>query len=344
MALADIYQDLACEYHLIQKDDSSKPSIPALTPTGFAKWIATGVMAYPDAEASRLTWIFSELPVSADGTAERLPKQLPRHLLPDKSDKKLRRLLDDCLRDFAEDFLPLPGSSHNGPKSLSRTESSPQPRATKLDKYDERDHRESSRSTRKETKEHHDTTGRTSHDGHNATRRHWPQARPTIGPLARTLSEQVSPTTKLHAAASLPALPAIASARPPAPIRTRTSPVTDTYPTSTKDAILREIRDRETEYQACAPRSSAGDYLHRSAGSDYTTRSAEYFTPRSAASGYTLSSLRSGILKKDYEAAAVPERGESVNPGPTWGQYLSSRSPGLGERRSAAGVGYRGSI
>lgn len=40
------------------------------------------VQAFPDQEAKRLDRIVAELPIEADGTSERLPKQLSRHLLP----------------------------------------------------------------------------------------------------------------------------------------------------------------------------------------------------------------------------------------------------------------------
>lgn len=68
------------------------------------------ISACPDAEAKRLHQIVSELPINADGPwygiTERLPRQISRHLFPDKPERKTRRLLDDVISDFAEEFLP----------------------------------------------------------------------------------------------------------------------------------------------------------------------------------------------------------------------------------------------
>lgn len=111
VGIEDMYQDLGCEYYLIPKGAKScRPSIPALTPRGFATWMLCHISAHPDAEAKRLHQIVSELPINADGPwdgiTERLPKQISRHLFPDKPDRKARSLVDDVIRDFADEFLP----------------------------------------------------------------------------------------------------------------------------------------------------------------------------------------------------------------------------------------------
>ncbi|OLN92092.1 hypothetical protein CCHL11_01566 [Colletotrichum chlorophyti] len=110
-----LYQDLDCQYHLLQAAPRSRPSIPGLTPIGFAKWMINNILAYPDIEAKRLHDIISELPVNADGPlaegkAERLPKQLSRHLFPEYHDKKLRRILDEAMWDCLDEDItsPLP--------------------------------------------------------------------------------------------------------------------------------------------------------------------------------------------------------------------------------------------
>ncbi|KPM45805.1 hypothetical protein AK830_g769 [Neonectria ditissima] len=82
-----LYQDLHCAYHLVQGRPNSTPRVPALTPAGFEEWMVRQIQAFPDQEAERLNYIVAELPISADGPfqdgkAERLPKQLSRHLLP----------------------------------------------------------------------------------------------------------------------------------------------------------------------------------------------------------------------------------------------------------------------
>lgn len=87
VSLEWLYQDLQCSYHLVQGRPNSTPRVPALTPSGFEDWMVRMVQAFPDQEARRLSYIVAELPIAADGPlldgkAERLPKQLSRHLLP----------------------------------------------------------------------------------------------------------------------------------------------------------------------------------------------------------------------------------------------------------------------
>ncbi|KAI8221549.1 hypothetical protein K4K53_007342 [Colletotrichum sp. SAR 10_77] len=108
-----LYQDLDCQYHLVQStaNPKSKPNVPALTPIGFAKWMVSNILAYPDPEARRLHTIMSSLPINADGPlvdgkAERLPKQLSRHLFPEHHDKKTRSILDEAMLDCLEDAAP----------------------------------------------------------------------------------------------------------------------------------------------------------------------------------------------------------------------------------------------
>ncbi|KAI8285868.1 hypothetical protein K4K60_000888 [Colletotrichum sp. SAR11_57] len=108
-----LYQDLDCQYHLVQStaNPKFKPNVPALTPTGFAKWMVSNILAYPDPEARRLHNIMSSLPINADGPlvdgkAERLPKQLSRHLFPEHHDKKTRSILDEAMLDCLEDAAP----------------------------------------------------------------------------------------------------------------------------------------------------------------------------------------------------------------------------------------------
>ncbi|KAF4836689.1 hypothetical protein CGCTS75_v001901 [Colletotrichum tropicale] len=108
-----LYQDLDCQYHLVQStaNPNPKPNVPALTPIGFAKWMVSNILAYPDPEARRLHTIMSSLPINADGAlvdgkAERLPKQLSRHLFPEHHDKKTRSILDEAMLDCLEDAAP----------------------------------------------------------------------------------------------------------------------------------------------------------------------------------------------------------------------------------------------
>ncbi|GKT50000.1 uncharacterized protein ColSpa_10181 [Colletotrichum spaethianum] len=106
-----LYQDLDCQYHLIQAAPRSHPNVPGLTPMGFAKWMINNILAYPDPEARRLHAIVSALPINADGPVldgkpERLPRQLSRHLFPESHDKKVRKILDEAVWDCLEDVAP----------------------------------------------------------------------------------------------------------------------------------------------------------------------------------------------------------------------------------------------
>ncbi|WQF81645.1 hypothetical protein CDEST_06659 [Colletotrichum destructivum] len=106
-----LYQDLDCQYHLIQAAPRSHPNVPGLTPVGFAKWMISNILAYPDPEARRLHAVMSALPVNADGPLldgkpERLPRQFSRHLFPESHDRKLRRILDEAVWDCLEDVAP----------------------------------------------------------------------------------------------------------------------------------------------------------------------------------------------------------------------------------------------
>jgi hypothetical protein len=105
-AIANLYHDLGCEYHLVSLDSRSRPNTPGLTAEGFTKWFVINIRAYPDEEANRLAKIASALPINADslldGKSERLPKQISRHLLPAKSDWKARQLLDEAVEDLRQ--------------------------------------------------------------------------------------------------------------------------------------------------------------------------------------------------------------------------------------------------
>ncbi|KUI57702.1 hypothetical protein VP1G_05032 [Cytospora mali] len=107
-ALAGLYEDIGCQYFLVPTDVGSRPTVPGLTPTGFAHWLVTMIQAYPDEEAKRLDKIVSDLPIEADsfldGKPERLPKQISRYLLPEKSLRSSHKLVDEAMRNFTEDI------------------------------------------------------------------------------------------------------------------------------------------------------------------------------------------------------------------------------------------------
>ncbi|KHN97737.1 uncharacterized protein MAM_04126 [Metarhizium album ARSEF 1941] len=108
-SLERLYQDLSCEYHLVQDHHhSARPFIPALTPAGLQTWLTAFIQASPDCESRRLQAILTDVPLEADhqGTApaERLPKQLSRHLFPAyRSDRAYRDIacaLDDWIKSM----------------------------------------------------------------------------------------------------------------------------------------------------------------------------------------------------------------------------------------------------
>ncbi|KAG4426467.1 hypothetical protein IFR04_000349 [Cadophora malorum] len=107
--ISRLYQDLGCQHHLVQEDSHSAPIIPALTPVGFAHWMTINILAYPDEESERLAKVVIAMPIDADGDLvdgkpERLPKQISRHLLPDREDRSYRKLLESAIENFLDDL------------------------------------------------------------------------------------------------------------------------------------------------------------------------------------------------------------------------------------------------
>jgi hypothetical protein len=67
------------------------------------------ILAYPDEESKRLEKVVLAMPIDADGETvdgkpERLPKQISRHLLPGREDRKSRKLVNNAIQDFLEDL------------------------------------------------------------------------------------------------------------------------------------------------------------------------------------------------------------------------------------------------
>ncbi|CAL3972824.1 unnamed protein product [Diplocarpon coronariae] len=118
--ISRLYQDLGCQHHLIQEDSHSAPIVPSLTPVGFAHWMTINILAYPEEEYRRLEKVVIALPIDADGglidgKPERLPKQISRHLLPDREDRSSRKLLDSAMENFLEDL----GSTSRRKRSIT---------------------------------------------------------------------------------------------------------------------------------------------------------------------------------------------------------------------------------
>jgi hypothetical protein len=121
-----IYRYLGCQYHLVQGGDLTQaPTIPALTPFGFNRWMTMFVLAYPSEESERLQKVVETMPIDADGVLverkpERLPKQLSRHLLPPKRCREPKELLKYALPGF-EDLLTNSQTSSKIPIVNSKT-------------------------------------------------------------------------------------------------------------------------------------------------------------------------------------------------------------------------------
>ncbi|KAK1596128.1 uncharacterized protein LY79DRAFT_667609 [Colletotrichum navitas] len=228
-----LYQDLGCPYHLVQAAPRSHPSVPGLTPAGFAKWMVSNILAYPESEARRLHAIVSALPVDADGPLlegkpERLPRQLSRHLLPGTHDNKVRKILNEAVWDCLEDAAPsLPPTSRAARVSEADAHSTrrpstgaddpkhpaPVPHRKTYDRGDEGPHRHEPHPAR--LSRHNSDTGAS-----------LPRHRNLSPPPARRLSAvhqtQRSPAPANRYSASLPAIPQHHVA-PPSPLSQRPS-------------------------------------------------------------------------------------------------------------------------
>ena len=105
-------------------DLKKAPTIPALTPLGFNRWMTLFVLAYPDEESERLQKIVETMPIDADGVLierkpERLPKQLSRYLLPPEGIRELKRLLRTNLSDL-NDLVTSSQTSSTIPRANSK--------------------------------------------------------------------------------------------------------------------------------------------------------------------------------------------------------------------------------
>ncbi|KAK3304590.1 uncharacterized protein B0T15DRAFT_247815 [Chaetomium strumarium] len=124
--LAELYQQLSCEYYLVPAEPKARPTLPGLTLAGWTQWTTLAVRAYPNEEAERLAKAVAALPINAesllDGKPERLPKQIPRRLMPERPDRAARLLLDGALKSH----LGSPDSSarRTVPVSVSTTTTS----------------------------------------------------------------------------------------------------------------------------------------------------------------------------------------------------------------------------
>ncbi|KAK8006394.1 hypothetical protein PG991_012691 [Apiospora marii] len=121
--VADFLLYIKCQHHLVQKNEHSRPLVPALTVIGFAQYYMSCILAYPNTEFRRLEKIVADVPsivVAIGGGGglsdakegrpppEVLPKVIRRHQLPPGADAKSKQLLDGAFEDlmYELDLLP----------------------------------------------------------------------------------------------------------------------------------------------------------------------------------------------------------------------------------------------
>ncbi|PQE29613.1 hydroxyproline-rich glyco DZ-HRGP protein [Rutstroemia sp. NJR-2017a BBW] len=136
--ISKLYQDLGCQHHLVQDDNNSAPTIPALTPLGFAHWMTIQISAYPDEESKRLEKVVLALPINADGPMvdgkpERLPKQISRHLLPSVEDRESQKLLKTAINRFFDELGISPSRSKPTTSSPPLRQTSPAQQSRPVD-------------------------------------------------------------------------------------------------------------------------------------------------------------------------------------------------------------------
>lgn len=129
--VADFLLYMKCQHHLVQKNEHSRPLVPALTVIGFAQYYMSCILAYPDTEFRRLEKIVANVPsivVAAGGGGgglsddkegslppEVLPKVIRRCQLPPGADTKSKQLLDGAFEDLMYELDLLPPVTKKGP-------------------------------------------------------------------------------------------------------------------------------------------------------------------------------------------------------------------------------------
>lgn len=99
--ISSMYSALECEHYLIPDVSTKKPTVPALTPAGFAQWTILLILSYPEAETRRLQKVVQALPIDDDSREpERLPKKLSRGLFPLEADMMCRERVHKAISDL----------------------------------------------------------------------------------------------------------------------------------------------------------------------------------------------------------------------------------------------------
>ncbi|KAM3415856.1 hypothetical protein BST61_g9359 [Cercospora zeina] len=108
-SISVMYRKLLCQHHFIQPQQHAQdaPTVPALTPPGFATFMTCLIEAHPDTEYARLSLAVRDMPISnADDVKERFPKELSRRLLPLKPNVQAEQRLIASL-NHEPDLVPL---------------------------------------------------------------------------------------------------------------------------------------------------------------------------------------------------------------------------------------------
>jgi hypothetical protein len=108
-SISVMYRKLLCQHHFVQSQQQFQdaPSVPALTPHGFAQFMTCLIQAHPDTEYARLSTAVRDMPISnADDLRERFPKELSRRLLPKHANVQAEQRLIASLNHEA-DLVPL---------------------------------------------------------------------------------------------------------------------------------------------------------------------------------------------------------------------------------------------
>jgi hypothetical protein len=94
--LSYLYRDIECEHFFVQEKPQERPTVPALTPAGFATWMTHVIRADPEHEYKRFADAVLNMPISnADDPKERFPKELSRRLFPAKREGEKHRILQE---------------------------------------------------------------------------------------------------------------------------------------------------------------------------------------------------------------------------------------------------------
>ena len=102
-------------------------------------------MAYPEEEWARLSKVVLAWPIDADGALvdgkpERLPKQISRHLMPDREDRKFKQLMSDAILAFFDNVGSAPRRklSLDGPAPMKRNPSVSRSRSRPVEIHQEK--------------------------------------------------------------------------------------------------------------------------------------------------------------------------------------------------------------